>query len=219
MSLSLFPASPSFRVTSHSPTPVPGENQYSMKLPEEQGTSIMVLEIEWAMLERCAMQVNPHENKANLLPEADLAGEMEQLRKELRAERDRHLRTLADFKNHRRRIERDSNMLAEEGKRGIILALLDIMDDLEKAIQSAADDAQPFEQGLHIIHQKSLALLKTQGVLPFESVGAPFNPHLHEAVAMVHHHGSEPGTVVDELRRGYHWNDELLRAAQVRVAE
>ena len=164
------------------------------------------------------MGIGLHRNEGNLLPEADLAGEMEQLREDLRAERDRHLRTLADFKNYRRRIERDGNTLADEGKRVMILALLVIMDDLEKAIQSAADEAQPIEQGLHIIHQKSLALLKTQGVLPFESVGTSFNPHLHEAVAMVDQEGSEPGTVVDELRRGYHWNNELLRAAQVRVA-
>jgi len=161
---------------------------------------------------------DPHGIEGNLLPPADLAGEMEQLQQDLRAERDRHLRTLADFKNYRRRIERDGNTLAEEGKRGIILTLLEIVDDMEKAIQSAAKEDQPFEQGLRIIHQKSLALLKTHGVIPFESVGTPFNPHLHEAVAMVRHEGSEPGTVVDELRRGYQWNSELLRPAQVRVA-
>jgi molecular chaperone GrpE len=168
--------------------------------------------------ERCTLDTKPYGNEEHLLPPADLAGEMEQLREDLSAERDRHLRTLADFRNYRRRIERDGNILAEEGKRRIILALLDILDDMEKAIQSASNDAQPFEQGLRIIHQKTLALLKTHGVLPFESVGTPFNPHLHEAVALVGHEGSEPGIVVDELRRGYHWNSELLRAAQVRVA-
>jgi molecular chaperone GrpE (heat shock protein) len=47
----------------------------------------------------------------------------------------------------------------------------------------------------------------------------PFDHHLHEAVAMTHHKGSEPGVVVDQLRRGYLWNQELLRTAQVRVAE
>lgn len=159
-----------------------------------------------------------HGKEESLLPPADLEAEMEQLRRDLSAERDRHLRTLADFKNYRRRIEREGNTLADEGKRGIILALLDIVDDLEKAIRSAADKAQPFEEGMRIIHQKSLALLKTQGVIPFESVGAPFNPHVHEAVVMVRHEGSKPGTVVDEIRRGYQWNNALLRAAQVRVA-
>jgi molecular chaperone GrpE len=69
-----------------------------------------------------------------------------------------------------------------------------------------------------MIHKKLLALLETNGVLPFDSVGAPFNHDLHEAVAMVEHGDLEPGTVVDELRRGYLWNNEVLRHAQVRVA-
>jgi molecular chaperone GrpE len=74
-------------------------------------------------------------------------------------------------------------------------------------------------KGVRIIHRKLLALLETQGVLSFESVGTPFNNNLHEAVAMANHEGSEPGIVVDELRRGYLWNNELLRAAQVRVVK
>ena len=158
------------------------------------------------------------EHNQNLLPPADLAGEIERLQEELINERDRNLRTLADFKNYRRRIERDGGKLAEEGKRGIILPLLDIIDDMEKAMQWASDAEQPVVKGVRIIHKKLLALLETQGVLPFESVGTPFNHNLHEAVAMANHEGSESGTVIDELRRGYLWNNELLRHAQVRVA-
>ena len=159
------------------------------------------------------------ESEHNLLPPADLLGEIERLREDLSAERDRTLRALADFKNYRRRIERDGNRIAEEGKRGMLLSLLDIIDDLEKALHSANDTRSPFVKGVRIIYQKLLTLLETYGVLPFNSVGTPFNHDLHEAVAMTKHKGSEPGTVVDELRRGYLWNDELLRAAQVRVAE
>jgi molecular chaperone GrpE len=90
---------------------------------------------------------------------------------------------------------------------------------MEKALQCANDTEQSFIKGVQIIHQKLLALLVRYDVLPFESVGTPFNHDLHEAVAMVKHKGSKPGTVIDELRRGYHWNNELLRPAQVRVAE
>lgn len=158
------------------------------------------------------------EHGLNLLPPADLAGEIERLQECLRIERDRNLRTLADFKNYRRRVERDGSNLAEEGKRGIILPILDIIDDMEKALQWASDEEQPFVKGVQIIYQKLLALLETYGVLPFESVGTSFNHSLHEAVALAKHEGSEPGTVVDELRRGYLWNNELLRHAQVRVS-
>jgi molecular chaperone GrpE len=159
------------------------------------------------------------EDDLNLLPPADLTGEIERLQEDLRNERDRTLRTLADFKNYRRRIERDGNKLAEEGKRAIMLPLLDIIDDMEKALHWVSNGNQASAKGVRFIHQKLLALLKTHGVVPFDSVGTAFNPDRHEAVAMAEHEDGEPGAVVDELRRGYLWKNELLRTAQVRVAK
>jgi molecular chaperone GrpE len=165
------------------------------------------------------MKIQTHENEKNLLPPADLTVEIQRLQEELILERDRNLRTLADFKNYRRRIDRDGNNIAEESKRGMLLPLLDILDDMEKALQCASDAEQPFVKGVRIIYQKLLALLETYNVLPFESVGTTFDHNLQEAVAMAKHKGSKPGTVIDELRRGYLWKNELLRPAQVRVAE
>jgi molecular chaperone GrpE len=164
------------------------------------------------------MEILIHENEQNLLPPADLAAEIQRLQDELILERDRNLRTLADFKNYRRRIERDGNKIVEEGKRGMMLPLLDIIDDMEKALKCVSDKEQPIVKGVQIIYQKLLAMLETFGVLPFVSVGTPFNHNLHEAVATAKHKGSKPGTVIDELRCGYLWNNELLRPAQVRVA-
>jgi molecular chaperone GrpE len=164
------------------------------------------------------MEINMHENEQNLLPPADLDAEIQRLQDELLDERDRNLRTLADFKNYRRRIERDGNKIAEDSKRGMMIPLLDIIDDIEKALESANDAKLPYVEGLRIIHKKFLSLLETYGVFPFECVGTPFDHNVHEAVAMATHEGSEPRTVVNELRRGYLWNNELLRAAQVRVS-
>jgi molecular chaperone GrpE len=164
------------------------------------------------------MEIHIREHEQNKLPPADWAAEIQKLQEELINERERNLRTLADFNNYRRRVERDAGKLAGEGKRGIILPLLNIVDDLEKAMEWASDEDDPFVKGVQIIHQKFLALLETHGVVPFESAGMPFDHNLHEAVAMVEHEDVEPGTVVDELRRGYLWNNGLLRTAQVRVA-
>jgi molecular chaperone GrpE len=158
------------------------------------------------------------EQSQNLLPPADMAKEIETLRESLRIEHDKNLRTLADFKNYRRRIERDGDTRDGAGKREIMLPLLDIIDDLEKALAWASNAEQPLVQGVRIIHKKLLALLAAQGVLPFESVGTLFNHDLHEAVAMVDDEDSKQGTVIDEMRRGYLWNSALLRPAQVRVA-
>jgi molecular chaperone GrpE len=153
-----------------------------------------------------------------LLRPADLTGEIEVLREELRQERDRHLRTLADFKNYRRHVERESNRLAEAGKREMLLPLIGIIDDLEKALQWAGGAKRPITEGLKNIHQKLLALLEAQEVRSFDSKGRAFTPDLHEAVAMAKSDDVEQGTVVEDLRRGYLWRSELLRPAQVRVA-
>jgi molecular chaperone GrpE len=164
------------------------------------------------------MELHTYLQERNLLPPADLGGEIERLKDDLSIERDRNLRTLADFKNFRRRVERDALKSAEEGKRGVILPLLDIIDDMEKALRWASDAERPVVKGLQIIQKKLFALLEAHGVVPFESTGSSFNHDRHEAVAIADHEDREPGTVVEELRRGYLWNKELLRAAQVRVA-
>ena len=165
------------------------------------------------------MELDRYENEKILLPPADLVGEIQRLQEELINERERNLRTLADFKNYRRRIEREGNKIAEERIKGMLLALLEIIDDMEKALQYANDTKKPSVKGVRIIHKKFLALLETHGVLPFESVGMVFDHNLHDAVAIAKSEESKPGTVVDELRRGYLWKNELLRAAQVRVSE
>ncbi len=163
------------------------------------------------------METLVKEHHQGLLPPADLPGDIASLRDDLRNEREHNLRTLADFKNYRRRCERDSNKHAEDGKREVILPLLEVVDDLEKALKYATDET-PFCQGVRIIYHKCLALLETHGVRPFRSVGTPFDHNRHDAVAFAPPDNSEPGTVVDELRCGYLWNNDLLRPAQVRVA-
>jgi molecular chaperone GrpE len=157
-------------------------------------------------------------NSRQLLQAADLDGEMEMLREDLRRERDRHLRTLADFKNFRRRVEREAGKLAESGKREILLGLIGVVDDMEKALQWADAKEGGVGEGLQNIHRKILAILEGQEVRPFESAGKAFTPDLHEAVAMVKDSGARQGVIVDDVRRGYMWKEELLRPAQVRVA-
>lgn len=165
------------------------------------------------------MEIQTYEIGQALLPPADLAREIERLKDDLSIERDRNLRTLADFKNYRRRVERDAVKHADEGKRVMILSLLDIVDDLEKALQWTGDAGLPVVNGVRIIQKKLFALLEAQGVRPFDSSGTAFNHERHEAVALARQDRFAPGVVIDELRRGYLWNNELLRAAQVRVAE
>jgi molecular chaperone GrpE len=155
----------------------------------------------------------------HLLREADLAGEIEVVKGELRTERERHVRTLADFKNYRRRMERDGSKAAEEAKREVLRSILGIVDDMDNALRWRGRGEKALVEGVPIIHQKLIALLEAEGVHAFDSVGKPFTPDLHEAIAVTKRADVQSGTVVEVLRQGYYWKDELLRPAQVQVAE
>jgi molecular chaperone GrpE len=144
--------------------------------------------------------------------------ENEQLKEDLRREHEIYLRSIADFDNYRRRIERERANAANEGKREIVLSLLDVLDDFEHALAHINRSPAPVSAGLRAIHRRLAKLLEAQGVTPFESVGHPFDPALHEAVGSEESDEQEPGTVLDQLSPGYRWGDELLRPARVRVA-
>lgn len=143
--------------------------------------------------------------------------EVAQLKEDLRREHDLYLRSAADFDNYRKRVERERASAAHAGKRGLILALLDVMDDFDRALAHAGQEPEPVVEGLQAIYRRLTALLAAEGVTAFESVGQPFDPALHEAVGSVESDEQESGAVFDELSRGYRWKEELLRPARVRV--
>lgn len=144
--------------------------------------------------------------------------ENKRLREELRIEHEMYLRTLADLDNYRRRVERERASTARAGKRELILQLLQVMDDFDRALEHMADVPEWISEGFVTIYRRLTGILQAQGVVPYDSLGKRFDPALHEAVGMVNSEGVEPETVVAEVARGYRWGDELLRPARVRVA-
>jgi len=143
---------------------------------------------------------------------------IENLEQELRSEHDLYLRALADFDNYRRRIDRDRDHLGKEALRRFLLPLLDVVDDLERFLNLAQTEDSPFINGIRAVHEKFLRVLEAENVRPFESVGKPFDPTQHEAVGTVPANAHPPETVVQDVRRGYRWGDDLLRSARVVVA-
>jgi len=144
--------------------------------------------------------------------------EIVQSQEEQRGDRERYLRLLADFDNYRRRVDRERSSAARAGKRAVILPLLDVLDDFDRALRHLSQESSSVSEGLEAIHRKLAGVLDAEGVTPFPSVGEPFNPVTHEAVGSVTSSQYEPGVVVEEARRGYRWGDELLRPARVVVA-
>jgi molecular chaperone GrpE len=149
----------------------------------------------------------------------ELQREIERLNHELQREHEMYIRNLADFDNYRRRVERERAQATQAGKRELILPLLELMDDFERAIEHMNDDPQSVVVGLRTIHRRLAGLLAAQGVTAFDSQGNYFNPQLHEAVGSAESERAEPGTVLEEVSRGWRWGNELLRPARVKVSQ
>jgi molecular chaperone GrpE len=149
---------------------------------------------------------------------APSSAETEKLLEQVHHEHEMYLRALADFDNYRRRVERESERAVQQGKREIILSLLDVLDGFDLASEHMNDAPASLVDGVQAIYRKLQRVLEAQGVKPFDSRGQLFDPKLHEAIASLKTDIHPPGTVVDEVQRGYRWGDELLRPARVRVA-
>ena len=152
-------------------------------------------------------------------PASPEEGGIEGLRAELQQEHDRHLRTRADFENYRRRVERERDVAVRQAKRELLRALVELADGFDRALAHIDESPGSVAEGIHAMRRRLTSLLEAEGVKSFESIGRPFDPTRHEAMATVRDGGGAPGTVVDEAGRGYLWDDELLRPARVRVAE
>ena len=140
------------------------------------------------------------------------------LEKQLAEEREQSLRTLAEFDNYRRRTRQELAVAQQSGKREVLLAFLDVMDDFDRALLHVGESSDAIVEGLRLIQQRFNDVLLTNGVTGFDSEGQPFDPTIHEAMSVIDaDDGGESGTVYAEERRGYLMNGELLRPARVVV--
>ena len=133
---------------------------------------------------------------------------------------DRLLRTTAEFDNYRRRIERERREHADHAVVDLLQELLLVVDDFDLALTVDADEgAAAYKKGIELIHTKLHDMLKKFGVRPIDTLGADFDPNVHQAVIHEDSPDHREGEVIGELRRGYTMNDRLLRPAMVKVAK
>ena len=136
------------------------------------------------------------------------------------------LRAVADFDNYRKRIERERRELSDYAATDVLLELLPIIDNFERALQAPAggDEAfkkadEAFKKGVELIHKQMLDLLRKRGVTLIDALGADFDPNVHQAVIHEPSDKHREGEVMQELQRGYKLGDRLLRPAMVKVAK
>jgi molecular chaperone GrpE len=144
---------------------------------------------------------------------------LEAVQAERDALQDRLLRMAAEFDNYRKRIDRERREQAEAAAESILLELLPVVDDLERALQApAAGDAQADRAGVELIHRQMLDLLRRRGVTAIDTAGADFDPRVHQAVSQEESDAHRGGEIIEEFRRGYMLGERLLRPAMVKVA-
>jgi molecular chaperone GrpE len=130
-----------------------------------------------------------------------------------------YLRLAADFDNYRKRVSREQMELTSRANERLLNELLPVLDDLERALEAAAEHEEAkLEEGVRLVHRSLLGLVERHGLSEIETDGA-FDPHVHEALLAQPGEGAEEGSVLQVLQKGYRLGDKVLRPARVIVAE
>jgi len=157
---------------------------------------------------------------------AELDAKMAELEAQLAETRDQLLRKAADFENFRKRMNQEKQSAIEFANQSLLLDIIPIIDDFDRAIQSAQASAELAElpagkamlDGIAMIEKRLTGQLEAKwGLKQFNSVGEPFDPNIHEAMLMERSPDVEEPVVQEELARGYLLKDRVIRTAKVKV--
>jgi molecular chaperone GrpE len=144
----------------------------------------------------------------------------DKLKGELSQANDKFLRLYAEFDNFRRRTAKEREEARKTEGKDVIVALLPVLDDFERAIRSMenATDIVAVKEGVALIQNKMKNILAQKGLKEMQSIGSPFDADLHEAITNIPAPTDDmKGKVVDEMEKGYELNDKVIRFAKVIV--
>ena len=153
--------------------------------------------------------------------QADLLQRIQKLEEEVGSLNDQLLRKAAEFENFRKRILREKEESIKYANAALLSDVLPIIDDFERAIQSAADskDFDAFHTGVSMIEKQMVSILERNwGLKRFSANGEPFDPERHEAIAVEETEEHEAEIVLEDYQKGYLLHDRVLRPAKVKVA-
>lgn len=146
--------------------------------------------------------------------------EEERLKQRVAELEDKLLRSAAEFENYKKRVARQYEEIIRTANDKILLELLEVVDNFERALQhnSNDSDAKAFRQGIELIFNQMTGLLKKYDITPIEAMGKPFDPELHEALMQIPSDEHEDGVVAMEVSKGYRQGDRVLRHSKVGVS-
>ncbi len=160
---------------------------------------------------------NENEEKKNKKHHKSDKETIQELGEKLNELNDKYLRTYSEYENYRKRTTKEKADLLINGASDTIKAILPVIDDLERALQSMTDEAS--REGVQLIYNKLMNILQQKGLKEIEAKGAAFDVNIHEAVTQFPAaEESQKGTVIDVVEKGYYLNDKVLRFSKVVVA-
>jgi len=153
-----------------------------------------------------------------LSSEDELQGELVRLRGEVDEAQERYIRLLAEFENFRRRTQRErADIIKYQGEQ-IVVDLLEVIDNVERAMTFAQGDSEQFRGGVELIFRNFQGVLEKWGVRLESGVGKEFDPKIQSALSTLPTADSAPGTIVGELKKAAFFKDKLIRVGEVVVA-
>ncbi len=128
-------------------------------------------------------------------------------------------RLQAEFSNYKKRNEMERKSLFTTAKGELVLKLLPVLDDFDRLLHSVKSNGKCDVEGVQYIYQNLKRCLEDEGMEEIESVGKPFDPHIHEAVDIEETDPDREGVVLEEWKKGYTFGARLLRPSQVKVGK
>ena len=134
---------------------------------------------------------------------------------------DKVMRQMAEFENFRKRSEKEKSAMFETGAKNVIEKILPVVDNFERGLATVPENEKdsPFVDGMNKVYKQLITELENLGVKPIEAVGKEFDPNFHNAVMQVENDELEPGTVAQELLKGYMYRDTVVRHSMVAVVQ
>jgi molecular chaperone GrpE len=178
---------------------------------EENDVVETIEQAEAELVEDTEEDVNAELSKAN--------ERIAELEVKLEEAENRILRQAADFENYKRRARLDLETATTYRAQSLVNELLPALDNFERALQIEAtnDQAKSIMQGVEMVYRSIVEALKKEGVEAIESVGAQFDPTLHQAVMQADEPDAESNVVLEEFQKGYKLKDRVLRPSMVKV--
>jgi molecular chaperone GrpE len=153
--------------------------------------------------------------------EKEMFAELEEARQKLQESEEKVLRLAAEFENTKKRLQRERETSLKYAEENVLKELLPGIDNIDRAMEQGQDSnsMEGLLEGIELTRKGLSATLEKFGVKAIESIGEPFDPNIHEAVAMEETEEMEPNRVLKEFQKGYLYKDRLLRAAKVIVSK